>query len=310
MTSHPPAVPPAHALAMDIGGSHAVAGVVSLEGGSLVEGARERVTVDAGGDAASILAAWADALRRALDRSRVGAIAGAGIAMPGPFDYDGGVCYIRGLAKYESLYGVNVRGEMKERVPQLRDVPVIFRNDAVCFMLGEAGFGAARGFGNVIVITLGTGFGSGFLRDGAIVEGGDDLPPGGWFYDQPFRGTTAEEYFASRGLLARYAAAGGRPVPGVRELADAATSDPLAARILDDLGSSLAEFLAPWVALFQAHCVVVGGNVARAWERFGPALCRGLGGRFPQVAVRRSELFEDAALLGAARLPLLFREPQ
>lgn len=309
MTLHPPAAPARHALAMDIGGTHAVAGVVRLDGGSLVEGARERVSVDAAGDAIPILEAWAGALRGALEASSVASIAGAGIAMPGPFDYDGGVCYISGLAKYESLFGVNVRSELKERVPQLRDVPVIFRNDAVCFMLGEAGFGAARGFGNVIVITLGTGFGSGFLRDGAIVEGGDDLPPGGWLYDQPFRGTTAEEYFASRGLLARYAAAG-RAVPGVRELADAAVHDPLAARILDDLGASLAEFLAPWVAVFRAHCVVVGGNVARAWERFGPAMCRGLGRQFPQLAVRRSQLFEDAALLGAARLPLLFREPQ
>ena len=156
---------------MDIGGTHAVAGVVHLGEGSIVEGSRERVGVDAGGDAAGILAAWCGALRRALDSSRADSIAGVGIAMPGPFDYDGGVCLIRGLAKYESLYGVNVRTAIKERVPRLRGVPVIFRNDAICFMLGEAGFGAARGFGRVIVITLGTGFGSGFLRDGAIVEG-------------------------------------------------------------------------------------------------------------------------------------------
>ena len=96
----------------------------------------------------------------------------------------------------------------------------------------------------------------------------------------------------------------------MRELAEAAEHDPRAARFFEDLGASLAEFLGPWATVFRADCLVVGGNVARAWDRFAPAMCRGLSAVLPRLEVRRSELFEDAALLGAARLPLLFREPQ
>ena len=35
-------------------------------------------------------------------------VKGIGFAMPGPFDYVKGICYIRGVAKYENLYGINV----------------------------------------------------------------------------------------------------------------------------------------------------------------------------------------------------------
>jgi glucokinase len=295
---------------MDIGGSHAVAGVVDLDRGCVVDGSRTRVAVDAAAETDTILGAWFGAARRALESAGGPAIVGAGIAMPGPFDYEQGICLIRGLAKLESLYGVNVRAEMKARVPAVAAAPVIFRNDAVCFLLGEAGFGAARRMGDAIGITLGTGLGSAFVRDGAVVEGGDDLPPGGWFYDQPFRGATAEQYFSSRGLLARHRDSGGASVPGVRELAQLASTEPQAAAALEDFGASLAEFLDPWIARFRPRCLVVGGNVARAWDRFAPPLCGALGRRWPDLAVRQSALFEDAALLGAARLPLLCREPQ
>ena len=35
-------------------------------------------------------------------------VKGIGFAMPGPFDYVKGICYIRGVAKYENLYGINI----------------------------------------------------------------------------------------------------------------------------------------------------------------------------------------------------------
>ena len=35
-------------------------------------------------------------------------VKGIGFAMPGPFDYVKGICYIQGVAKYENLYGINV----------------------------------------------------------------------------------------------------------------------------------------------------------------------------------------------------------
>jgi hypothetical protein len=55
--------------------------------------------------------------------------------------------------------------------------------------------------------------------------------------------------------------------------------------------------------------VVIGGNIARAWKWFGESLLSGLSDSPVPVDLKPSILFEDAALLGAALLPLRFREP-
>ena len=46
------------------------------------------------------------------------------------------------------------------------DYPIYISNDANCAVLGEAYFGAAQGAKNVVLITLGTGLGTGILVDG------------------------------------------------------------------------------------------------------------------------------------------------
>lgn len=64
----------------------------------------------------------------------------------------------------------------------------------------------------------------------------------------------------------------------------------------------MAEFLRPWVTEFAPDCLVVGGNIAHAWELFAPALDAGLEGCHPGLQLHKAVLFEDAALLGAARV--------
>src|SRR5689334_3962440 len=41
---------------------------------------------------------------------------GIGFAFPGPFDYEQGIPYIRGLQKFESIYGVNLKLELMRRL--------------------------------------------------------------------------------------------------------------------------------------------------------------------------------------------------
>lgn len=299
-------------VALDIGGTHVSAAAIDLDAGSVIEGSRASLDVDSRGPAEPILAAWtqaaATAMRAVPDRA---GFAGTGLAMPGPFDYERGICWIKDLDKYESLYGLNIRAALKDRLHLPPASPMIFRNDAVCFLLGECAFGAARGRQNVIALTLGTGFGSGFLRGGEAVESGRGVPEGGFFYNQPWKGATAEEHFSGRGLLRRYAEAGdGRAPEGVKDVADrAAAGESLALDVLQNYGSGLAAFLAPWAAALPADVIVIGGNISRAWEWFGPALTQGLNSAAPSAMVVPSSLLEDAALFGAASLPLRYREP-
>jgi glucokinase len=53
------------------------------------------------------------------------------------------------------------------------DLPVIVTNDANAAAVGEMIYGGARGMKNFVVITLGTGLGSGFVVDGKLVYGHD-----------------------------------------------------------------------------------------------------------------------------------------
>ncbi|MGK9368347.1 ROK family protein [Melioribacter sp. Ez-97] len=58
-------------------------------------------------------------------------------------------------------------------IKEFSDLPVVITNDANAAALGEMIFGAAKGMKNFIVITLGTGLGSGIVVDGNLVYGSD-----------------------------------------------------------------------------------------------------------------------------------------
>ncbi len=215
------------------------------------------------------------------------------VATPGPFDYERGVCLIRGLGKLEWLYEVDLRVELGAMVR----AAIGFLNDAHAFALGEWWAGAARGHERILGITLGSGVGSAFLERGRLVDSGPSVPPAGELYRASFRGVPVEETVSRRALLARHADAGGDPRADVEEIAARARGAEERAR--EEIGryaSDLAEILAQWVAAFSPTCVVVGGGIALAWDLISPPL-EGL----LHAAVRPAGRVDDAALLGAAR---------
>jgi glucokinase len=301
---------PCFALSLDIGGSHITAAAVDVGTGRIVESGKTKLNFDPHAPAREILDAWKQAVSNAKSSiPRYAGFSGIGVAMPGPFDYDLGICLMKEIGKLESLYGMNIRTFFKNILELSDKEPVIFKNDAVCFLLGEAWMGAAKGYKDAIGITLGTGFGSAFMKKGNLVEHDPGMPPGGWFYNVPFRDGIADDYFSTRGILRIQLEIAGEEVSGALELAQRATQDSDARKVFEIFGSNLAEFLLPFLGSFKPGCVVIGGNIARAWQWFGQNLLKGLAGSPVPVDIKPSFLFDDAALLGAALLPLRFREP-
>ncbi|MCX7766239.1 MAG: ROK family protein [Candidatus Sumerlaeia bacterium] len=297
-------------VAIDIGGTHITAAVVNIKDGNINPASRVKHSVNASSSANEILGIWCTTINETLQvLTNPSAIIGYGIAMPGPFDYENGICLMQGLGKYDALYGMNIRTELKKALNISSNIPMIFQADSICFLLGETWKGVASGHQDVIAITLGTGFGSAFMRRGEIVQEGIGLPPGGWFYNQPYREGIADDYFSSRGLLRIYQNTGAPAVRNVYELAQQASLNPYARWAFEVFGTQLAEFLEPWLYSFQPTCLVIGGNISRAWEWFGPKLIQRLSYTCPGIIVKSSELLEDAALLGAALLPLKYHEP-
>ena len=96
-----------YAVGADIGGSHICSAVVDLTTGEICgEPLSDKVDCDAG--AGEILGAWADNIRQSIAASGLKAVRRVGFAFPGPFDYEHGVSLIRGVNKFERIYGLDI----------------------------------------------------------------------------------------------------------------------------------------------------------------------------------------------------------
>jgi len=227
---------------------------------------------------------------------------GIGFAMPGPFDYVKGISYIRGVAKYENLYGINISDAVSVNLGIQDGFLIRFMNDASSFAVGEAWQGSASGFNRSLSITLGTGFGSAFISDRIPIVDGPEVPKLGCIYHLPYKDGIADDYFSTRGLLSRYKKLTGKELSGVKELSALAVTDKQVRELFIDFGDNAGMFLAPWLKIFRAEILVIGGNISHAYNLFGEVFEERLRKEncFCKVAI--SKLKEDAALLGSAFL--------
>jgi len=282
-------------IALDVGGSSVKSGVVRASGRVH---RRAYAPIDSSGTAEQILVALESAIERHIRRIRPSALRGIAFGFPGPFDYANGISYIRGVQKYESIYGLDLRAALQGRLG-VGDLPIVFRNDAEAAIVGEARYGAARGYDRLIGVTLGTGLGSAFLDRGAPVRSGDRVPPNGELYAELYHGAMADDLFSARGLRARLQTID----PAIDNLANAAAAtlagDTRLSTGFAAFGSDLGAFLAPYVRDFGAEIVLVLGGIARSLSLFQSNLASML--PVPMVA---GALGTDAALLGAAELLL------
>ena len=290
------------AIGADIGGSHITAVAVDMDGHRIISGSRVGNPVDNKAEADEILTVWTDTLKRVLRGMQIFNLRGIGFAMPGPFDYVRGICLIRGVPKYEKLYGVNVGKAISSRLGLPCDCRVRFMNDASSFAVGEAWAGKAAGHRKMMAITLGTGFGSAFVEDRIPVVEGDKVPKMGCVYHLPFGNGIADDYFSTRWFTTRFNELTGREAAGVKEVAMEAEHLPEVRSLFTVFGTSLGAFLAPWLMRFDAEILVIGGNISHAWALFGPSLENELRKAGCHTVVAISELKEDAALLGSAYL--------
>jgi glucokinase len=290
------------AIGTDIGGSHISCAAIDLESGKILRDTLTEKAVDTRADADEIIKVWADALSSALTYVPIEKVKGIGFAMPGPFDYVNGICYIKGLSKYENLYGLNITDAIKEKL-QLPDGFLIrYMNDASSFAVGEAWAGSAMKATRSLSITLGTGFGSAFINNRIPIVDGPEVPKLGCVYHLPYKGDIVEESISTRWFLRTYKSRTGNEIKGVKELAELAVSDKVAMSLFTEFGENLGIFLAPWLIKFNAEILIIGGNISYSFNLFGKPLLNKLREENCGCDVAVSELKEDAALLGSAYL--------
>lgn len=293
---------PNYYLGIDVGGSHITLDLVDAVSFELLPGGTLREPLDTHANPIAVLDVFERAIRACASKVGAEAVRGVGLAIPGPFAYGEGVCRITPHQnKYEQMFGVNFRQYLSNALGSA-DKPVVFNNDAACFALGEYFRGGAQGFKRPVVVTLGTGFGASFLKDGRPQPGGDDVPPGGELWHVPYKTGIADDFFSTRWLVAEWQRRTGQTIAGGKEIARAALKgDAVAKEIYQTFGENLAECVAPWLAKFGADTFVIGGNIARDWDLYVPALEAGLAKRLAHgIAVKPCELGEQAPIYGAA----------
>lgn len=287
-------------VGIDIGGHHIAGALVGLRGDGIVAETYRHLDIDRAADREALLNGWAGLIDHV--RTQQGDdVDGVGIAMPGPFDYRTGVAWFQDNGKFESLYGVDVRAELRRRTrggPEIR-----FINDATAFAVGCVAMGAVPPCRRVLALTLGTGLGSAFLEDGVPVIDAiaGEVPEHGCLWHLPYRDGTADDYVSSRWIQAQARTQLGNPAD-VAQLACQARAGGPEHAIFETYGAHLAEIIAPWVRGFGAGAIVLGGRITGAYDLFSASLLRGLTLAGIDVPIAIHENTEDAAITGAARM--------
>lgn len=154
-----------YVLGIDIGGTNTVFGIVDARGNVIASSSIKTQKHNNFEDYLNELHTEAVRLFEANDA--VDKIQGIGIGAPNANYYDGRIDNAVNLP-WPSL-------PLAQLVSEKFGIPVAVTNDANAAALGEMTYGAARGLKDFIMITLGTGVGSGIVINGQVVYGHDGL---------------------------------------------------------------------------------------------------------------------------------------
>ena len=277
-------------LGVDIGGSHITAALVNLKTKQILGETLLRDHVNSKDSATEIISVWTRVMQTVFDNAGV-TDKKIGVAMPNPFDYEEGISLMQNQDKYDALYGYNIRNILAENLGIDKN-SIKFMNDAECFLKGEVFGGIAMDLDRVIGLTLGTGLGSSKYSDG-VVEDAD-------LWNSPFRDSIAEEYISTRWFTKRYHEITGKHISNVKQLIDMENTEDIRDQIFNEFGRNIALFLNSFIDDVRPQAIILGGNIANAYELFSESLHHNLT-VFPfPFQIHKTQLGEDACLIGAA----------
>ncbi|GET27303.1 ROK family protein [Prolixibacter sp. NT017] len=157
------------AIGIDIGGTNTVLGVVDENGDVLV---KDSISTPTHGDVGKYVASLSESINELIDSvhklNADAEVMGIGIGAPNGNYYKGTIEQAANLAFKGVVPLVDL---LKENFPHLKALALT--NDANAAAMGEMIYGGAKGMKNFVMITLGTGLGSGIVVNGDLVYGHD-----------------------------------------------------------------------------------------------------------------------------------------
>jgi len=289
----------AEIIGVDLGGTAIKLGRFSSDGDVL---ATHQIATPQPATPGSVCVALVEAIE-VIDPDRRALV--VGIGLPGPMDVNARVARICiNLPGWEEI---PLADWLESRLGRR----VTLANDGNCALVGEAWKGAAQGYADVVLLTLGTGVGGGVMLSGHLFTGhnGAAAEPGLIAFDPSGppcnsgnRGSL--EQFASLSALRRLW--DGDPA----ELATLASNgDATAQAVWNQYGVCLGVGISSLIYLFTPELVLLGGGIAGASHHFLPALRREVEQRVQAVSreglrIQACALGNGAGRLGAAHLAL------
>ena len=308
-------------IGIDVGGQTTKCGVVDARGTVL---AQTVIRTDNHDTVEPFIQELAEALNRIIAEAKAeDRIRGIGVGAPDGNYYTGTIEYAPNLP-----WGHGVVEFAKLLSKAMKGIPVSLTNDANAAAVGEMTYGAARGMKNFIMITLGTGVGSGIVIDGNVVYGHDGFA-GELGHTCAVRHNGRQCGCGKSGCLEAYASAIGvartarewlemSDEPSLLRSLDKITSkdvyeaakegDELALKVFKFTGRILGEKLADFIAFSAPEAIVLFGGLARAKEFLTEPILNAMNDNVlhlwkDKVKLVYSQLKEsDAAILGASAL--------
>ncbi|MCG8697571.1 MAG: ROK family protein [Bacteroidales bacterium] len=308
-------------LGIDIGGTYTKYGIVDKEGNCLVDNFTST-------DKYNELDAYLENLHTEIEETiatltqKVN-VKGIGIGAPNGNFYTGTIENAPNLNWKGTVYLVD---KLKDYFPNL---PIVMTNDANAAAIGEMIYGGAKDMRHFVVITLGTGLGSGIVVDGKVVYGHDGFAGELGHINVKHRGRRCG--CGKRGCLETYVSATGIKRTIFKLLAEnvytgdlkeisyndltakmiseaAKKGDPIACDAFEITGRILGVKLADAVATTSPEAIFLLGGLAKAGDLlFEPTRRYMEESLFPiyknKIALLPSELQDaNAAILGAGAL--------
>nr|WP_314754689.1 ROK family protein [uncultured Prevotella sp.] len=155
-----------YVIGLDLGGTNSVFGIVDSRGEIKATTAIKTQGYDSVDD---YVTAAVEALQVIIDQvGGIETIKAMGIGAPNGNYYNGTIEFAPNLS-----WGHNGIVPLADMFSKKLGIPVALTNDANAAAIGEMTYGVARGMKNFIVITLGTGVGSGIVVNGQLLYGSD-----------------------------------------------------------------------------------------------------------------------------------------
>lgn len=314
-------------IGIDIGGTNTAFGLVNRRGDIL---AQDRIHTTDYETPQQLIAAIKEKLDPFIDAAGAGLANGIGVGAPNANFYSG-----------EIVHAANLRWKgivpLQKLMEEAFGLPATVTNDANATAIGEMIYGSAKGMRDFLLVTLGTGVGSGFVANGQLIYGHDGFA-GELGHVIAVRGGRdcgcgrlgcLETYTSATGIVRTAREMLAETKPGGDDLHEdwlqamhrrgdditascihkaALAGDPLALEIFELTGKILGQTLADAVAITSPQAIIMFGGLAKAGDFILEPTRRHMNNNLLSFFRDKIELIpsglseRDAAILGAAAL--------